>query len=192
MKKYKILIIIMILIGLSVTYYYYLSTNSKKSDKKKNKTASEIEKLINEDFDNDYPSTPREVVDGFSRILKCYYEGKYSDDEFMSLVLQSRKLFDEELLNRNSLDEYISNLKAEIEQYKSEGKKISTYIIEESGDIEFKTFQSHYYSMVDCVYYMKSKNGTYRTMETYTLRKDSEGKWKILYWALTDDKNENE
>lgn len=192
MKKYRILIIVMILIGLGVTYYYYLSTNNKSVDKKKNKTASEIEQLINEDFDKEYPATPREVVDIFSRILTCYYEGKCSDDEIMSLVLQSRKLFDEELLNRNPLDEYMDNLKDEIEQYKTEGKKISTYIIEKNGEIEYKTFQSHYYSEVDCIYYVKGKSGTSRTMETYTLRKDSEGKWKILYWSLTDDNNENE
>lgn len=191
MKKYRALIVIMIIVGLSVVYYYYLSTNSKSAGNEKKKVSSEIQELINEDFDKNYPPTPREVVDIFSRILTCYYEGKCSDDEIMSLVLQSRKLFDEELLEKNPLDDYVDNLKAEIEQYKAEGKKISTYIVEKNGEIDFKTFQSHYYSMVDCAYYIKSKSGTSRTIETYTLRKDSDGKWKILYWSLTDNsKNE--
>lgn len=191
MKKYRVLIVIMILVGLSVVYYYYLSTNSKSAGSKKKKVSSEIQKLINEDFDKNYPATPREVVDVFSRILTCYYEGKCSDDEIMSLVLQSRKLFDDELIDKNPLDEYVDNLKAEIDQYKAEGKKISTYIVEKNGEVDFKTFQSHYYSMVDCAYYIKGKSGTSRTMETYTLRKDSNGKWKILYWSLIDD-NKNE
>lgn len=192
MKKYKTLIIIMILVALGITYYYYQSVHSKKESKDKENTVSEIEKLMNKDFDKNYPATPREVVDVFSRFLTCYYEGKCSEDELMSLVLQSRKLFDDELLDRNPLDEYFENLKDEIAQYKEEKNKISTYIIEKSGEIEYKTFQSHYYSMVDCVYYIKGEGGTSRTMETYTLRKDSNGRWKILYWSLMDTDNEDE
>lgn len=192
MKKYKTLIIIMVLIAMGTIYYYYLSENSKTKSNHKETTVSEVDKLINKDLDSNYPSTPREVVDVFSKILTCYYGGKCSDDELMSLVLQSRKLFDEELLDRNPLDEYMDNLKDEIAQYREEKKKISTYIIEKTGEIQYKTFQSHYYAMVDGVYYIKGEGGTSRTMETYTLRKDSNGKWKILYWSLMDTDEEDE
>ncbi len=192
MKKYKTIIIVTLLIAMCVVYYYYITTNKKAEKSKTTNNLSEVEKIINKDLDNSYPATPREVVNFYSRLLSCYYGAKYDDDQFTSIALQSRKLFDEELLNQNSYDEYLENLKADIKQYKEEGKKVSTYIIEKSGDIEYKTFKSHYYAKVDCVYYIKGEGGTSRTLETYTLRKDSTGKWKILYWSLTETENEDE
>lgn len=185
MKKYKTLIIISVLIAMGLLYYYYLSSKDKTVDKKSDTEVEEVTKLINKDLDNSYPATPREVVEFYSRILSCYYGGKCDDEEIERLAAQSRKLFDDELNNKNPYEEYVLNLKAEIKQYKEEKKKISTYIIEKSGDIEYKTFQSHFYAKVDCAYYIKGEGVTSRTLETYTLRKDSAGKWKILYWSLT-------
>lgn len=185
MKKYKTLIIISVLIAMGLLYYYYLSSRDKTVDKKSDTEVEEVSKLINKDLDNSYPATPREVVEFYSRILSCYYGGKCDDDEIERLAAQSRKLFDDELNNKNPYEEYVLNLKAEIKQYKEEKKKISTYIIEKSGDIEYKTFQSHFYAKVDCAYYIKGEGVTSRTLETYTLRKDSAGRWKILYWSLT-------
>lgn len=185
MKKYKTLIIISVLIAMGLLYFYYLSSKDKTVDKKSDTEVEEVTKLINKDLDNSYPATPREVVEFYSRILSCYYGGKCDDEEIEQLAAQSRKLFDDELNNKNPYEEYISNLKAEIKQYKEEKKKISTYIIEKSGDIEYKTFQSHFYAKVDCAYYIKGEGVTSRTLETYTLRKDSAGRWKILYWSLT-------
>ncbi len=185
MKKYKTLIIISILIAMGLLYYYYLSSKDKTVDKKSDTEVEEVAKLINKDLDISYPATPREVVEFYSRILSCYYGGKCDEEEIEQLAAQSRKLFDDELNNKNPYEEYVENLKAEIKQYKEEKKKISTYIIEKSGDIEYKTFQSHFYAKVDCAYYIKGEGVTSRTLETYTLRKDSAGKWKILYWSLT-------
>lgn len=186
MKKYKTIIVVAILIAMCVLYYYYISANNKTKDSGSSSKLSEVQKVINKDLDDSYPATPREVVNYYSRLLACFYGEKYNEDELTSMALQSRKIFDDELLNQNDYDEYIENLKSDISQYKEEGKKISTYIIEKSGDIEYKTFKSHYYAMVDCVYYVKGEGETSRTMETYTLRKDSTGRWKILYWSLTE------
>ena len=193
MKKYITLIIVLVLIALGIVYYYYISTTDNKIENKSpDSSASEVEKIINKNLDDSYPATPREVVDLFSRILTCYYGEKYSDSELEALVSQSRKLFDEELLNANPLDTYLENLKEDINDYKKNKRSISTYMVEESADIEYKTFQSHYYANVDTVYYVKGKDGTERTFETYTLRKDSNGKWKILYWSITENDEENE
>lgn len=185
MKKYKTLIIISVLIAMGLLYYYYLSSNDKTVEKKSDAEVDEVSKLINKDLDNSYPATPREVVEFYSRILSCYYGGKCDENEIERLAAQSRKLFDDELNSKNPYEEYVKNLKADIKQYKEEKKKISTYIIEKSGDIEYKTFQSHFYAKVDCAYYIKGDGVTSRTLETYTLRKDSAGKWRILYWSLT-------
>ena len=185
MKKYRTFIIIMILIAIGVAYYYYLASKDKTVEKGADTEISEVSKLVNKDLENSFPATPREVVELYSRMLTCFYGEKYSDEEFEKLASQSRLLFDEELNSQNPYEDYIKNLESEIKQYKEEKKKISTYIIEKSGDIEYKTFQSHFYAKVECVYYIKGEGVTSRTLETYTLRKDETGKWRILYWSLT-------
>lgn len=192
MKKYITFIVIVVLMASVVIYSYYkTSIDNKKENEVSAKSDSEVEIIINKDLENSYPATPREVVDFYSRILSCYYGEKCSDAQLEKMVEQSRKLFDEELLKANPIDTYMVNLKNDISEYKQNKKTISTYVIEGSADIEYKTFQSHYYAKVDTVYYVKGKNGTERTFETYTLRKDSNGKWKILYWELTDTNEEN-
>ena len=185
MKKYKVVIVISILVALVVLYYYHISTNDRTEKKENDTQNSENAKIFNKNLDTGYPATPREVVEFYSEILSYLYSGEASEDEIEELGMKCRKLFDEELLAENPEAEYIKNLKSEIKQYKEEHKHISSYILEKSGDVEFKTFQSHFYAFVDCAYYVKGESSTSRTIETYTLRKDSEGKWKILYWKLT-------
>ncbi len=186
MKRYKTLIILFILIALGVLYYISLSADGRNEKKKeKNSYKEEISELINMDLDKNYPSDPRDVVEFYSRILTCFYSGNCTAGDIADLAMQTREIFDDELIEMNPENEYIKNLKADIRQYKEEKRTISTYIIEKSGEIKYKTFQSHYYAIVGCDYYIKGEKSTFRTSETYTLRKDSEGKWKILYWSLT-------
>ena len=185
MKKYKTFIIVLVLIALGVLYYYYLSANDKTVSGKKKNEKSELEQLLEVNLETNYPGTPRDVVDFYSRFIVCCYAQKHDEEEIEKMAAQSLKLFDADLQEQNPMEKYTRNLKAEMEQYREEKRHITTYIIERSSDIEFKTFQGHYYAKVECIYYVKGEKATSRTMETYTLRKDPYGKWKILYWELT-------
>ena len=180
----------MILVAIAVIYYYSLSANNKVKKSPKVKQVSEVNKLLNRDMEKNYPATPREVVDLFSRYLVCYYGENLSDKQLREMVIQSRKMFDKELADKTPLDTQIKNLKEDISKYKSRDNKITTYMVEDSSDVEIQTFDSHYYAKVDTVYYVKGKKGTYRSLETYTLRKDTDGKWKILFWSITEIKEE--
>ena len=53
-------------------------------------------------------------------------------------------------------------------------------------EIEIASIFLEKYSEVNCVYYLKGDEGTTKVSEEYVLRKDDEGKWKILYWKLAD------
>lgn len=185
MKKYRTLIIVAILVSLVVLYSYYLSEQNKTVKNKKNNEDKEFSKVLNRDLEKNYPATPREVIDYYSQLLSYIYSGDCSKENIEAAGKKCRALFDSELLERNPEEEYFENLKSDIEKYKQEGKTISAYILEKNGNVEYKTFQSHYYASVKCAYYVKGTKSTSRTIETYTLRKDNEGKWKILYWSLT-------
>ena len=42
------------------------------------------------------------------------------------------------------------------------------------------------YAKVNVKYYVREGKNVINTYEEYTLRKDEEGKWRILYWELSD------
>lgn len=193
-NKFKLVVVITILAAMLILYYYSLSserTTKKKSNDIKEK--KEITKLIEKDLDNSYPKTPREVVRLYSRMIKCFYGGDYSDDELKLLAVQAQKLMDDELLKHNEFDEYYSNLTKDIDEYKKQGKIISTYILESSKDVEYKKLEDKQYAIVRCIYYTKQKKKTEKTNQEYVLRKDDNNNWKILYWNLFDDEDkENE
>lgn len=84
---------------------------------------TEIQKLITKNLDTNYPATPREVVKYYNRILECFYDDTYTDDELESLADQARKLLDDELLENNPRDQYLSDLKADIEDYHNNQKR---------------------------------------------------------------------
>lgn len=190
MKKAKNLIIILILACVVFGYIFCLMSENKKA--KKIVHNKEYNEIVNRNLDKNYPRTPKDLVGYYSKILKYLYSGNPSSDDVKELAGISRKLFDEELLLNQSRGQYEEDLLSELQKYKEEKRKISSYVVENNSEIEYKTFQSHYYAFVDCAYYIKGEKTTYRTLETYTLRKDSEGKWKLLYWSLTPVQEDGE
>lgn len=182
-------IVILVVIALIVVYSFYVIIEKNGSGKSDSKTKSDVEKLADRNLDEDYPDTPKGVVDYYSQIITCLYEGGYSEDEMKELAKQAHKLMDDELASRNEFDDYYKNLRDDVESYKADEKKISSYLIESGDDVKYKDFQERKYSFVDCIYYTKGKEGTAKVPEEYTLRMDKDGKWKILYWKMVN-KNE--
>lgn len=80
-----------------------------------------------ENLDKNFPATPREVVKLYNRIITCFYNDEYTDDELYDLGDQARKLFDDELLENNPRDEYFKNLKEDISEYHDKNKTIGVF-----------------------------------------------------------------
>lgn len=192
-KKMRKVVVITILIGIVVVYFYYLTVNNKNTSKKSDvKKVDEVEKLINKDLDESYPKTPREVVKFYSRIISAFYSGGYNEDEKKLLAVQAQKIMDNELLEHNKFDDYYDNLCEDIDEYKENGRKISSYMLDSSSDVEYKTFKEKKYAYIKCTYYTKGKEGTAKVPEQYVLRQDEDGRWKILFWKLVDEDEEDE
>lgn len=192
-KKMRNVVIITVLIGLAIVYFYYLTVNSKSTSAKNNvQEVDEVEKLINKDLDESYPKTPREVVKMYSRIISTFYNESYNEDEKKLLAVQAQKLMDSELLEHNEYEEYYKNLCEDIDEYRENKRKISSYKLDSSSDVEFKTFKERKYAFINCTYYTKGKEGTARVPEQYVLRQDEDDRWKILFWKLINEDEEDE
>lgn len=129
-----------------------------------------------------YPEFPRDVVTLYSRIVKQYYFEELTETEIEKLAGQARLMFDQELLDANPLDQFLEDLKTDISNYNNVGRRIHDYKVEKSQDIDMFTFEEKEYAIVSASYLVREGSNVLYVNEDYTLRKDEEGRWKILYW----------
>lgn len=186
MKKYGAIIIAIVIVGFSLASYAYISNKDTATPAEKNSEVTDVGKLAARDLENDYPNTPRKVVDYYSKIMKCFYWEDLSDEMIATLALQTRKLFDLDLLNENPEEEFLENTKLAIKDYKDIGRVITDFIVEASSDIDLYTENDAEYAIVSVKYFLRDdKIGYSKTYEDYMLRKDEKGRWKIVGWQVT-------
>ena len=151
------------------------------------KPNTEAQNILSKDIDRNYPATVREVVRLFSRISKCYYNEKISEEEFKRLVEMQRKMFDAEFLDNNPLDTFTNNLAAEIDAAKAKENKISTYRVQKQSSVNTWLDGENHFASIIASFTMSTKGeAPTRTFEEFLLREDENGRWKIVGWRLTD------
>lgn len=174
-KNLRVIFAVVLCAGLCLGYYYYLSNRDKGDEK-----LTEVEMVITKDLDKSYPKTAREVVKFYNRILNCYYNEDYSEEQLKDLTEQARKLMDTELQEKNPADSYLDAVKADIEAYEEEEKKIASISMDSTNEIEYKKVEGKECAYVDVQYFIKESKKATRSSQTYILRKDENGKWRIL------------
>lgn len=175
-KNLRVIIVVLICAALCVGYYFYLSNRTARLSSE----PTEMEQLISKDLESSYPTTPREVMRLYNRILLCLFDGEWEDDDFEQLSNQARALMDAELLEQNPAETYLHNLKAEVNNYRKEGKEIINVTVSSSQDIEKKTVNGSECAYVEAIYSVKAKKNSEQSRQTYVLRKGEDGRWRIL------------
>lgn len=182
MKRIKVIVIGIICIALVVGYYYYFSNKSTTTDESE---VTEVQKVILKDISGDsYPATPREVVKFYNRILCCYYNEEYTEDEFYQLADQALLLMDEELADNNQAEQYYLRVQTEVESYRNNNRTINNASVCDTNEVKFATIDGAECAYVEASYFVRDDDGFTRTNQNYVLRKDDEGRWKILAFEL--------
>ncbi|MBK5897441.1 DUF6715 family protein [Catonella massiliensis] len=177
--------IVMALLAIFIIGGFFLvrSIGLKNLELKKSKT--EVEKLMELNLDDNYPGNAREVLKIYNRILKCCYNEELTDEQIKKLAEQNQKLFDEQLLEKNPLDQYVEKLKKDIEDYKSKKTTIANIAIQDLAEAEREERGGYKFCNLLVSYIVKDTKGLKTTNEKYYLREDDKGRWKILFWELT-------
>lgn len=190
-KKGRVVIIAIICIAVILGAFWQI-TRSREASVEDTVELTEVQKVITRDLDANYPETPREVVKTYNRIISCFYDQSYTDDELYDLGYQARKLFDAELLESNPEDTYFDALKADIAEYKETDKTIVSSSVCDSNDVKYQTVDGDECAYVTASYFINESKKYSRTNQTYVLRKDEDGKWKILVFYKTEGESQNE
>ena len=172
-------------------YYTYLNNNT--VSKKNAEIKTEKEELLEYDFNENYPKTVRETVKMHCKYLKDVYTGKYTEDELFTMNKQIRQLYDEELLEQNPQEKQLAELQEDIQQYDEMKKKFSSYSLAEASQVEYNTEDGVEYAKIKVDIILIVEGVSVSGEEEYILRKDDEGKWKILGWqVVSKDTTESE
>ena len=104
----------------------------------------------------------------------------------MTLIDQQRALFDKELLDHNKYGDFKKRLENEISSYKSANKTVINYQINSNQSVQYWRNDGKECASIMVVVNLngKSLNQVY---EKFILRKNDNGKWKILGWQLADE-----
>ena len=177
--------IVMALLAVFIIGGFFLVRNIGLKNLELKKSKTEVEKLMELNLDDNYPGNAREVLKVYNRILKCCYNEELTDEQIKKLAEQNQKLFDEQLLEKNPLDQYVEKLKKDIEDYKSKKTTIANIAIQDLAEAEREERGGYKFCNLLVSYIVKDTKGLKTTNEKYYLREDDKGRWKILFWELT-------
>lgn len=181
-KKRIMNIIGIILIITIVALLFYMEWDKRTGDKKETsqQNISDIEALLSRDLEQDYPKTPRDVLDYSSLITKALYSGA-KDDEVTALANQIRELYDEEFLEMNPEEQYQKTLYTEIAAWNQEKRTITNHLFVNEDQEIVENIEGRDYATLYVSYTIQQKGKT-TEVRKYLLRMNKEGRWKILGW----------
>ena len=180
-----VVVIVMALLAVFIIGGFFLVRSIGLQNLELKKSKTEGEKLMELNLDDNYPGNAREVLKIYNRILKCCYNEELTDEQIKKLAEQNQKLFDEQLLEKNPLDQYVEKLKKDIEDYKSKKTTIANIAIQDLAEAEREERGGYKFCNLLVSYIVKDTKGLKTTNEKYYLREDDKGRWKILFWELT-------
>lgn len=188
MKKYgRTIIVVAVLVALGLGYYYYLANKDTGKDATDIAAdTSEVSVLISKDIMANYPESPKDVVNLYARITKAYYDTSLTNEQIEALGKQARLMFDDELKNTQTDADFYEKLKEDIGNYNSTKTRISSYVIQSAAKTKYSTFKDRQYASIALVYYLRQGDKLIDSPTKFTLRKDDDGHWKILFWELTE------
>ena len=190
MKKSRIIIIVVVCVALLLGgYAYWMNRNGNTSSEDIELT--KVQQLITKDLEKNYPSTPREVIKVYNEIITCFYNEEYTDAELEKLVDMTLLLMDEELAANNPKTQYLKDVKSEIKEFAEAERTIVSYTLPSSNDIEFRTVDGRECAYVETSYFMKENKTYSKTYQTFVVRKDDDGDWKILVFYKTKGDTSN-
>ena len=158
------------------------ANNLKETSKEK---LSEAEKMLELDLDADYPETPRDVAKLHGDMTRLLYSG-VEDDEIKKLAIKIRALYDEEFLNNNPEEQYLSILYSDIALWLQLKRRIeyNTVVYEDLEEIVVQDGQEYATAFVSFTITEKGKTSEIRR---YLMRKDKDNRWKILGWEYVSE-----
>ena len=183
MKKSTVVItVILILAVVGVVGVYAVLTGRAKANAD-NAVMTPVQLVLSRDLSMEYPGTVKEVVKYYTEIEKCFCNEDCTEEEIEQLGLRARELFDDELKEANEPEAYLTRLKADINAFKSDKRRISSVAVAASTSVDFFSEDGFEFARIYCGYNVMSSSGKNAPQgRVFLLRRDENKRWKIYGW----------
>lgn len=182
MKKTTTIIIVVLLIVIVGVVGVYAFMAGKAKDEQQSAALTAVEKVLNRDLSTHYPPTVKEVLKFYAEIQKCFYAEDTKDEDLEALGMKARELYDEELLKKNPVEDYLINLKTDVQQFQSSKRTITSVSVAGSVNADYFQEDGYDFARLNCTYYFMEGGVTKSVDIVYLLRRDENRLWKIYGW----------
>lgn len=162
--------------------YYLMTLRVEKNKPEDYVPLTKVQEVLSRNLATNYPQTPKEVIKYYSEITKCFYNEEYTEEELYELAMKAMELYDHDLAANNTEEEYLMNLKSEIQAFKSKGYAISSYSTSSSTDVYEFMDDGFQFARLYCTYSVRMGTVIQPVEEIFLLRMDLDGHWKIYGW----------
>lgn len=177
-----IAVIIIVIIVALVGVYAILTGKARTAAEEAVMTPTQV--ALNRDLSKDYPATVKEVVKYCTDLEKCLYNEEVTEEEFEQLAMQTRRLYDSELLAINEVGTYLVQLKAEVDAFKTAKRRIAAIAVAASTNVDFFSEDGYDFARIYCGYTYSEAGRSFTVGRVYLLRRDEDRHWKIYGWTL--------
>lgn len=181
----KTTLIFVILAAMIVGFYCYLSMRDAK-ESEDDVTVTKSQQVLMRNLETSYPPSPKEVVKYYCDITQCFYNESHTEAEVEALAMQIRKLYDAELAENQTEEEYLQQVKLEVLSMASNGITITSYGLPSSTDVKYFSNEGYEWARLYCTLNMRQETKILNSVEQFLLRKDEDGRWKIYGWELAE------
>ena len=194
MKKGGITVAAAVCVVLLCGGFYFMKNSDGSQASKENLTV--VQRINEKNLTDDYPKTPRAVIKLYNQIITSYYSGNNTDDEFLDMAFfPVYIIFDQDLADNNSKDDYKKSVETSIADYKNRTFKIRQTNVCDSDDVKYLTDDSNgdKLAYVTASYFTEENKKFDKTYQMYVLRKDDNGDWKIrTFYKIKGNSTEEE
>ncbi|CRZ35447.1 hypothetical protein DFR55_13422 [Herbinix hemicellulosilytica] len=173
----------------AVIVVLFIVNQSQKANKQRETSIeklTEVQRILKMDLVNDYPKTPREVAKLHGDMTRLLYSG-IKDEEIEELAIKIRELCDEEFLELNPMEQYLTDLYSDISLWRKVDRKIeNNFIVNEEKEENYKKDGKEYATAY--ISFTVTEKGKTSELRKYLMRKDKDNRWKILGWEYIADK----
>ena len=167
--------------------YYLMNLKAEKSKPEDYVKLTKVQEVLSRDLKNNYPQTPKEVIKYYSELTKCFYNETYTEEELHDLAMKAMELYDHDLAANKTEEEYLRDLKSEIQVFKDNGYSISSYSTSSSTDVFYFQDDGFDFARLYATYNVRIGTVMQPIEEIFLLRMDLEGHWKIYGWDTAEE-----
>ena len=167
--------------------YYLINQRIEKSKPEDYVPLTAVQEVLSRNLTTNYPQTPKEVIKYYSEITKCFYNEECTEEELYALAMKAQELYDHDLIANKTEEQYLYDLKSEIQAFKEKDYYISSYGTSSSTDVYDFTEDGYEFARLYCTYNIRVGTVIQPIEEVFLLRMDLEGHWKIYGWDLAEN-----